>query len=102
MATSARHHRRYRTGRSVQGAKRHKFYDARLWRGTDNRQGLRDVKLQQNPLCEDCEANGKTVAAHDVDHVIPIADRPDLRADINNLRSLCKSCHSKKTVRQTR
>jgi hypothetical protein len=32
-----------------------------------------------------------------VDHIIDIADRPDLRLDEDNLQSLCAQCHGRKT-----
>ena len=53
--------------------------------------------LAHNPLCADCEAAGLTVAATEVDHVESIAGGGTSEA--GNLRSLCKSCHSRKTVR---
>src|ERR1017187_4213726 len=36
------------------------------------------------------------------DHQIPIADRPDLRLDLDNLRTRCDGCHRAKTMRETR
>ena len=36
------------------------------------------------------------------DHQIPIAERPDLRLDLDNLRTRCDGCHRAKTVRETR
>ena len=35
------------------------------------------------------------------DHQIPIAVRPDLRLDLDNLRTRCNTCHSAKTMRET-
>jgi 5-methylcytosine-specific restriction endonuclease McrA len=46
-----------------------------------------------NPLCEDCLGAGRTTAAAEVHHVIPITVAPELRLAIENLVSLCKSCH---------
>jgi 5-methylcytosine-specific restriction endonuclease McrA len=36
------------------------------------------------------------------DHQVPIEDRPDLRLDLDNLRTRCDGCHRAKTVRETR
>ena len=36
------------------------------------------------------------------DHQIPVAERPDLRLDLDNLRTRCDGCHRAKTVRETR
>jgi 5-methylcytosine-specific restriction enzyme A len=35
------------------------------------------------------------------DHQIPIEERPDLRLDLDNLRTRCDRCHSAKTNRET-
>lgn len=67
-------------------------YD-RAWRR------LRRLKLQLSPLCE-CDRclSAHTVAlAEVVDHIIPIAERPDLRLDLSNLRSMTKRCHDHHT-----
>ena len=36
------------------------------------------------------------------DHEIPIAERPDLRLDLDNMRTRCDGCHRAKTMRETR
>ena len=62
---------------------------------------LRQWKLEQNPLCELCEREGKVVSAIDVHHKVPVesARTPDemerLAFDPNNLQSLCINCHAK-------
>lgn len=58
------------------------------------------VKLRQDPLCEDCLLEGLHTPAKDVDHVIPVRQRPDLRLVLSNLRSLCKPHHSRKTAKE--
>jgi 5-methylcytosine-specific restriction endonuclease McrA len=35
------------------------------------------------------------------DHQIPIEQRPDLRLELDNLRTRCNSCHSAKTMRES-
>ena len=45
--------------------------------------------------CQLCSAdlkNGPKGFAH-VDHILPVAERPDLRLDPNNLRALCRRCN---------
>jgi 5-methylcytosine-specific restriction enzyme A len=34
------------------------------------------------------------------DHELPIADRPDLRLDVGNMRTRCDACHRMKTMRE--
>jgi len=62
-------------------------------------QKLRRLKLKLNPTCEDCDDIDKVTEAKDVHHIEPIRDRPDLRLDIDNLKSLCKRCHAIRTAR---
>lgn len=53
--------------------------------------------LAEHPLCVDCEKEGRTTAATEVDHIIPrCAGGNDTR---ENLAGLCKSHHSQKTRR---
>jgi uncharacterized protein YjhX (UPF0386 family) len=44
--------------------------------------------------------NGKARHLH-ADHQIPIAERPDLRLDLANLRTRCDGCHNAKTMRES-
>ena len=60
---------------------------------------LRDLKLSTDPICQimtHCEG----VPANEVDHIIPIADRPELRLEWDNLQSACHRCHTAKTFRE--
>jgi len=73
-----------------------RFYNSARW------QRLRSIKLGTHPLCQDCEAEGKLTAAVDVDHVQDRREHPDLAYDLDNLRSLCKSHHGRKTMRRNK
>ena len=61
---------------------------------------LRIRKLQSDPLCQLCMANGKVVSARCIHHILPIeATRSEAEArrrafDWNNLQSLCYQCHA--------
>ncbi|WP_419898597.1 HNH endonuclease signature motif containing protein [Roseomonas sp. USHLN139] len=59
---------------------------------------LRLVVLGEEPLCRFCRERGVVRAATEVDHIAPIASRPDLRLAQANLRSLCRSCHAALTA----
>lgn len=69
------------------------FYSSRAWRRK------RAAKLARDPLCEECLARGLTKGAEHVDHTLDRRDRPDLAFADENLRSLCESCHNRKTAR---
>lgn len=70
-------------------------YDA-VW------QRLRASYLAAYPLCVMCRASGQTTAASVVDHIRPIAERPDLRLEWSNLQSLCKPHHDREKQRADR
>jgi 5-methylcytosine-specific restriction protein A len=81
-----------------------------LWRGTPAERGydhrwrkLRvDALKRDQYLCIMCRADGRATPADDVDHKIPIAFNPMLRLDIDNLQSLCREHHAKKTAEDLR
>ena len=72
-------------------------YD-RAWRR------LRAMKLLANPFCEiKQKCTDKSLVqqlANEVDHIIPIRERPDLRLVWSNLQSACGPCHRWKSVTQ--
>ena len=69
------------------------FYSSRTWRR------IRSVCLTRHPLCAECLRNGITTVATVVDHIVPRrAGGGDY--DVNNLQSLCVSCHNSKTSKE--
>jgi len=88
---------------SVCGPKRRvrdKDYDkrrpSRSARGYDRRwQKIRRMQLTREPLCQDCKDNGRVMMAVEVHHIVALRDGGT--HDFENLRSLCKTCHSKRT-----
>lgn len=69
------------------------FYNTPTWRE------LRKKKLKLSPFCEECRKNGVIVKATMVDHKVPIK-QGGVPLDIENLQSLCWSCHSRKSVQE--
>ena len=67
-----------------------RFYCSRPWRV------VRRLKLDLNPLCEECEAKGLIEPATQVHHVKERRDYPELALDLDNLQSLCLACHNGK------
>lgn len=68
--------------------------NSRRWRR------LRAAYLSTHPVCEDCEAQGRTTMATDVHHIRPIEERAGRPLDMHalafdpcNLRALCRPCH---------
>ena len=70
-----------------------KFYKSKLWKE------LRDKKLHDQPICEECIKNDIIKAAATVHHIIPFSkaatdeERWRLFLDYYNLQSLCNECH---------
>lgn len=48
--------------------------------------------------CEECK--GRTLIAHEVDHIVPLAEGGN--DDPANLRAINRGCHAKKTQREAR
>lgn len=70
-----------------------KFYQSKQWRK------VRKLYVQQNPLCVHCEARGLTTAVQEVDHIKPLRLGGE-KFDFENLQSLCKSCHARKSGKE--
>ncbi len=61
-------------------------------------QALRLTHLAEHPLCVTCLPLGEIVEATEVDHITPHEGDQKKLFDKRNLQSLCKPCHSRKTV----
>jgi len=73
------------------------FYSSPRWRA------LRRAVLQRdNWLCTTCSTADHPTAANEVDHTLPRDTHPQLELDVDNLKSLCKGCHSRKTIGEQR
>jgi 5-methylcytosine-specific restriction enzyme A len=55
---------------------------------------IRAFHIAREPLCRDCSKRGLIVAGTDVDHV----DGDNSNHSPENLQTLCKPCHSRKTA----
>lgn len=64
------------------------FYNLRLWRD-----GLQPDQLLREPLCRRCRKQNRLIVATVVNHIVAHKGKWELFSDINNLESLCKSCH---------
>lgn len=61
---------------------------------------IRNAYISKHPLCEECEKAGRLVPATEVHHKIPLASGGTNAEE--NLQSLCKACHSRHTLNDTR
>lgn len=55
-------------------------------------QWRRSVFERDNYTCQDCGERGGDLEA---DHIMPWATHPDLRYELSNGRTMCKTCHRK-------
>lgn len=83
-------------------------WDHQRCRGTTASRGydghwkrVREEALRRDHyLCVLCLADyDRVTPARDVDHIVPIEVAPELRLDLDNLQSLCRTCHRLKTER---
>lgn len=73
---------------------RRRLYNSKAW------QVARREFLATHPYCEQCQSDGRlNVFAVHVDHKVAVA-RGGAPLEYENLRALCKSCHSRKTAQQ--
>lgn len=70
-----------------------RFYESPAWKR------LRHIKLSRQPLCEQCIKENRLTKADMVDHIVEIRDGGS-PLDIDNLQSLCRSCHAVKSNRE--
>lgn len=70
----------------------HQIYHTKQWRN------IRKLKLNINPLCQQCEQQGLTTEANVVDHINPVQEG-GAAFDLDNLQSLCVSHHNSKTAK---
>jgi 5-methylcytosine-specific restriction protein A len=92
-AQTQRAKRRRATDRH-RGSASERGYDAR-W------QAARRWYLNQNPLCRACESQGYYRMANEVDHIVPFKGDDRLKWDQDNWQPLCKSCHSRKSAKES-
>ena len=84
---------RARTHKRFKQNKWQKFYGTKAWHN------LRESKLLEQPLCEECLMQGKVTPATQVHHRTPFGIgideqmKWDLFLDWDNLESICAECH---------
>jgi len=59
---------------------------------------IRDRYITAHPLCEQCQKDGRITPAEEVHHIKPLSQGGT--NDVDNLMSLCTSCHSEITARE--
>ena len=67
----------------------HSFYKTKEWKVTRE-----FVLARDNYLCQRCKDNKTFTEANFVHHIKELRDFKELALDVNNLISLCQSCHS--------
>ncbi len=78
-------------------------FDARAERNTAKYRRARRKHLAKHPLCAACHDRGIIRAATEIDHIVPVSRNPHGFWDFeNNIQSLCRQCHEKKTAGENR
>lgn len=89
-----KHRPKRNNDRSEEAKSWHWFYTTPEWKDD-----LRPAQLLNEPFCAECAKLGYRVRATDVDHIEDHKGDWEKFVDRTNLRSLCHSCHSRKTAR---
>ncbi|NBI31241.1 HNH endonuclease [Chengkuizengella marina] len=74
----------------MNNANKKKFYDSQTWKSC-----RKLVLIRDNYLCQLCIKQNKLTLADIVHHIEHLEDNPNLALDIDNLLSVCSSCHNK-------
>ncbi len=69
------------------------FYNSKRWRR------LRDLVRAEQPLCADCQAQGRVSPTEHVHHIEARKLRPDLAFERSNVVGLCEACHTRRERR---
>lgn len=51
-----------------------------------------------HPLCAWCQERGVVMQGNQVDHIVPLVDAPQRKYDHDNVQTLCRVDHTRKTV----
>jgi 5-methylcytosine-specific restriction endonuclease McrA len=70
---------------------------ARGYTDKQHRKWRQAVLTRDAWACVDC---GRIDQANHADHIVPVAERPDLRYELSNGACRCRACHSRKTIRE--
>jgi len=60
------------------------------------------VLMRDGWQCQSCGIVCVKKSQAHADHIVPVRTREDLRYDVDNGQCLCSSCHSAKTLLETR
>lgn len=70
----------------------HAIYNSARWRR------FRRAYLDRLPLCADCRDRGHIELARELHHLVKLADGGAIYA-VENIRGLCRRCHSARTAK---
>lgn len=93
QAEKAEHDRRYDETR--RDKKLARFYASTAWKRAREAARIRD-----HNLCQDCLQRGRVVFADTVHHIEPVRDAWHKRLQLDNLVSLCMTCHETRHSKQ--
>lgn len=74
----------------------HKLYASKWWKRA------RKEFIIDNPMCKVCSDHGIVKLGNDVDHIKPHMGDESLFFSVENLQTLCKACHNRKTNLETK
>ena len=98
IASGSRCEQHRKQQQRAEGADRRRRQDGPRIYGTVRWQKVRLMVLARDcSLCAECKRRGRDTPANEVDHIVSIVSG-GVVFDMDNLQSLCKPCHSRKTA----
>ncbi len=73
--------------------------DVRRWYRTARWTALKQRVRAEQPLCDECQQEGRVALGTQTDHTVPHRGNPTLFWDRANLRNKCEKHHGRKTRR---
>jgi 5-methylcytosine-specific restriction protein A len=74
--------------KTIRKSERVKIYNSKRWKQVRELALIRD-----NMMCQVCKEQGKDVLADEVHHIIELSEDITKAYDLDNLQSICHSCH---------
>jgi len=70
------------------------------WARVENERAREAARIRDHNLCQDCLQRGRVVFADTVHHIEPVRDEWHKRLQLDNLVSLCRTCHEARHSKQ--
>jgi len=71
-----------------------------MFTGTNLDYYKKKIKIRDDYTCQICELRDEEIMQ--VDHILPVSKFPELKMNMDNMRTLCPNCHARKSAKEKR